>query len=62
MASQAPAGGMTLPCRLCWWAADITRGQERVWCSHAVHHGWMTDKAKCDTAAFKPDDDRGSGK
>jgi hypothetical protein len=49
---------MTLPCRLCWWAADITRGQERVWCSHAMHHGWMTDKAGCDTAAFKPDDNR----
>jgi hypothetical protein len=49
----------TLPCRLCWHAADITRTQDRVWCAHAVHHGWQTDAPACNRADFKPDDDRG---
>jgi len=52
----------TLPCRLCWHAADITRKDFRVWCAHEVHHGWMTVKPSCEGKAFKPDDDRGRRK
>jgi hypothetical protein len=48
----------TLLCRLCWWAADLTRKQGRVWCSHAVHHGWYTNAPGCGGKAFRQDDDR----
>jgi hypothetical protein len=57
MATETPGKvkEATLPCRLCFWSADLTRKDERVWCSHAVHHGWMTDKAACDGKAFQTD-------
>ncbi len=48
----------TLLCRLCWWSANITQKQERVWCSHSVHHGWYTDAPGCGGKAFRQDDDR----
>jgi len=48
----------TLLCRLCWWAAGITQKQERVWCSHAVHHGWYTEAPGCGGTAFRQDDNR----
>jgi hypothetical protein len=48
----------TLLCRVCWHAAEVTRTEARVWCAHAVHHGWQTDRPGCDRAGFKPDDDR----
>jgi hypothetical protein len=44
-----------LACRTCFWAAEITRNTERVWCAHAVHHGWMTEKAACGGKGYKAD-------
>ena len=41
-----------LPCRKCFWAADVTRDAPKVWCAHAGCHGWMTDLPACGGGAF----------
>lgn len=47
-----------LPCRTCFWAAELTRVKPEVWCSHKTYNGWQIDKPGCDGKAFRPDDDR----
>lgn len=46
-------------CRRCFWAAEITRADARVWCAHKVHHGWMKLAPKCRGEAFRPESERG---
>lgn len=40
-------------CRHCFWSADLTRTEDRVWCSHSVWHGWMTEAPSCRGTAFR---------
>jgi hypothetical protein len=42
------------PCRTCFWSAELTRADARIWCSHAVHHGWHTEQA-CKGAGYRAD-------
>ena len=42
----------TLPCLTCFWAAELTAGEPRVWCAHAGCHGWMTDRPACGGGAY----------
>jgi hypothetical protein len=32
-------------CRGCFWSAELTRSDARIWCAHATYHGWHTDQA-----------------
>ena len=48
-------------CRRCWWAAEVTRKDEEVWCSHRHWHGWMKDAPACNGDAYMVDDDRDKG-
>lgn len=41
-----------LPCRRCFWAAEITRSEDRVWCAHATAHGWQRERPACAGAAY----------
>lgn len=41
-----------LQCRRCFWAADVTREAERVWCAHAGWHGWHQERPACGGVAF----------
>ncbi|MEN9314388.1 MAG: hypothetical protein RIS35_781 [Pseudomonadota bacterium] len=36
-----------LACRSCFWAADVTRDKERVWCAEAGAHGWQVERPAC---------------
>jgi hypothetical protein len=47
-------------CRSCFWSAEITRSDARIWCSHAVHHGWHTEQA-CKGAGYRTDTRRQQG-
>lgn len=48
-----------LVCRSCFWSAEVTRPQNKIWCAHRVVHGWVTDKPRCDGLAFKYEDKDG---
>lgn len=47
MADPAP-----LPCRSCFWSAELTREAERVWCAHAGWAGWYGERAGCGGVSF----------
>jgi hypothetical protein len=42
-----------LVCRSCFWAAQVTKVAEKVWCAHATHHGWMSDVPACSGKEFR---------
>lgn len=44
------------PCRTCFWSAELTRREASIWCSHAVHHGWLTTGPSCGGATYRVDD------
>lgn len=48
-----------LVCRSCFWSAEVTRQQNKIWCAHRVVYGWVTDKPRCEGLAFKYEDKRG---
>lgn len=41
-----------LLCRSCFWAADLTRDAEKVWCAHAGWAGWHSGAAPCRGVTF----------
>lgn len=40
-------------CRGCFWAAELTRHDAEVWCSHARFNGWQRTAPGCQGEGFR---------